>query len=85
MRLAVLLCLATTLVLAPLGASAERIREQRPNVVFGEILGRLGSDLQMLGRDPVDQRRGFVQLVHQYNGAVGLPGRARDFAARQGL
>jgi len=41
MRLAVLLCLATALVLVPLGAGAEGIRERRPDSVFGEILGKV--------------------------------------------
>jgi len=40
MRRTVLLCLAVALVLAPLGASAEGIREQKPNLVFGEIGGK---------------------------------------------
>lgn len=40
MRRTVLLCLAMALVLAPLGAHAEGVREQRPNLVFGEIGGK---------------------------------------------
>ena len=40
MRLVVLLCLALALLLAPLGAHAEGSREQRPNLVFGEIGGK---------------------------------------------
>ena len=40
MRQTVLLCLAMALILAPLGAHAEGVREQRPNLVFGEIGGK---------------------------------------------
>ena len=40
MRRTVLLCLAVALALAPIGASAEGIREQHPNLVFGEIGGK---------------------------------------------
>ncbi len=40
MRQTVLLCLVATLVLAPLGAHAEGFREERPNLVFGEIGGK---------------------------------------------
>ena len=40
MRQTVLLCLFLALVLAPLGAHAEGIREQRPNLVYGEIGGK---------------------------------------------
>lgn len=40
MRQTVLLCLAMALILAPLGAHAEGMREQRPNLVFGEIGGK---------------------------------------------
>ena len=40
MRRTVLLCLTMALVLAPLGAHAEGVREQRPNLVFGEIGGK---------------------------------------------
>ena len=40
MRQTVLLCLAMALILAPLAAQAEGMRELHPNFVFGEIGGK---------------------------------------------
>ena len=40
MRLSLLLVLAAALIILPLAAQAEAIREQRPNLVFGEIGGK---------------------------------------------
>ncbi len=41
MRFAVLLCSLALIVMAPLGAHATGIRETRPNLVYGELGGRI--------------------------------------------
>ena len=39
----------------------------------GQTFGIIGNDFQMLGRHGVDQRRRFIKLMHQDNGAEVAP------------
>ena len=49
----------------------------------GERIGVTGGDLQMLGREPVGERRRLVEILHQNDGAELLPARPRRLGARQ--
>src|SRR6185437_4064991 len=51
----------------------------------GERLGALGHDLEMLGREAVDERQRGLKRRADDDSAVQTPARARDRRARQAL
>ena len=71
---------AVTLDEESIGRSGPDIEHERAIAIY-DLVGIPRGDLDMLGGDPVGQRRRGVQARQQYDRAEGLP--ACDLAARR--
>ena len=59
--------------------------KNRPGMMhpLGQCVGLVERELEMLGRDPVDQRRRLLPIGDDQDGAMRLPAGSRDLRPRQ--
>ena len=62
-----------------------RAEENRPGIADapGQTFGVLARDLEMLGRDRIDERQCLIERADQDDGAEVTPGRRGDGGARE--